>query len=174
MNNRIVKLSRVNGDLDVANPTYIGTGLTYPEGVVVDGAGNIFISDTGFPADPGNDLFGRIVEIPAAAPSSQLTLGVQVNSPSYLGVDASGTLYIANTDDSTVLKMAPDGSSGTPINLTVNGQQNQAWGGLALDMKGDLWAPDLINNQVVKVTQLAPAMDFGTNNFFGLLAAIRQ
>ena len=42
MNNRIVKLSRLNGDLDVANPTYIGTGLTYPEGVVVDGAGNIY------------------------------------------------------------------------------------------------------------------------------------
>ena len=112
MNNRIVKLSRLNGDLDVANPTYIGTGLTYPEGVVVDGAGNIYISDTGFPADPGNDLFGRIVKIPAADPSSQLTLGVQVNSPSYLGVDASGTLYIANTDDSTVLKVTPDGASG--------------------------------------------------------------
>ena len=67
MNNRIVKLSRVNGDLDVAHPTYIGTGLTYPEGVVVDGAGNIFISDTGFPADPGNDTISAgIVEIPVA------------------------------------------------------------------------------------------------------------
>ena len=124
------------------------------------------ISDTGFPADPGNDLFGRIVKIPAASPSSQLTLGVQVSSPSYLGVDASGTLYIANTDDSTVLKMTTDGSSGTPINLTVNGATNQAWGGLALDMKGNLWAPDLVNNQVVKVTQYGAGMNFGTLRCF--------
>ena len=28
-------------------------------------------------------------------------------------------------------------------------------------MKGNLWAPDLLNNQVVKVTQLAPTMNFG-------------
>ena len=167
MNNRIVKLSRVNGDLDAAHPTYIGTGLTYPEGVVVDGSGNIFISDTGFPADPGNDLFGRIVEIPAANPSTQITLGVQVNSPSYLGVDASGTLYIADTDDSLVLQVPPGAGSSTAVNLTVNAAQPQYWGGLALDMKGNLWAPDLLNNQVVKVTQYAPSMNFGTNLFTG-------
>jgi sugar lactone lactonase YvrE len=167
MNNRIVKLSRVNGDLDVAHPTYIGTGLTYPEGVAVDGAGNIFISDTGFPADAPNGLFGRIVEIPAANPSTQLTLGLQVNSPSYLGVDASGTLYIADTDDSLVLQVPPGAATQTPLNLTINAAQPQYWGGLALDMQGNLWAPDFLNNQIVKITQKAPSLNLGII-FFGV------
>ena len=52
-------------------------------------------------------------------------------------------------------------ASRTALNLTVNATQPQYWGGLALDMKGNLWAPDLLNNQVVKVTQFAPGINFG-------------
>ena len=60
-----------------------------------------------------------------------------------------------------MLRVAPDGATGRPSTLRSTGQRSQAWGGLALDMKGNLWAPDLLNNQVVKVAQLAPSMNFG-------------
>lgn len=160
-NNRIIKLVPVNGVLDVAHPTYLGTGLTDPNGVAVDAAGNVFIADTGFPADPMNGKYGRIVKIPEGT-GSQQTLSINVSGPSSIAIDASGQLFIADTNNSRVLQVSPDLVSQTPLNLSVDATQLQYFGGLSMDLKGNLWAPDFLNNQVVRLAPNLPLLNFGT------------
>ncbi|HVJ08623.1 MAG TPA: protease pro-enzyme activation domain-containing protein [Acidisarcina sp.] len=160
MNNRIVKVPAVNGDLDVAHPTYLGTGLTSPNGVAVDGAGNVFIADTGFPSNPANAIYGRIVEIPGGT-GAQQTLNIQVSAPSSIKIDASGQLFIADTNNLRVLQVSPDLTTQTPLNLAINATNPQYFGGIAIDLKGNLWAPDFLNNQIVSVAPNMPLLNFG-------------
>ena len=79
--------------------TYLGTHLSGPAGVAVDGSGNIFIADT------GND---RVVEIPATGSGYGAQFTVPVNglsSPMGLAVDAAANLYIASNGNDRVLKL---------------------------------------------------------------------
>ena len=159
-NNRVIKLLSVNGSLDVANPTYVGTGLTGPTGVAVDAAGNVFIADTGFPSDPVNGIFGRILKIPGGT-GSQQSLSINVNGPSSIAIDASGQLFISDTNNSRILQISSDLSSQTTLNTSINATNPPYFGGLSLDLKGNLWAPDFLNNQVVRLAPNAPLLDLG-------------
>jgi len=75
-------------------------GLSYPEGVAVDGSGNVYIADTDN---------GRLLKETLSA--SSYTQSVVANSatnglsyPYVVAVDGSGNVYIADTDNDRVLK----------------------------------------------------------------------
>ena len=67
--------------------TTVGSGLNYPTGVAVDGAGDVFI------ADSDNN---RVVEVPAGG-GAQTTVGSGLNYPSGVAVDGVGDVFIADT-----------------------------------------------------------------------------
>jgi len=78
--------------------TIIGSGMSNPNGVAVDGAGNVYV------ADSGN---GRLVKETSSGGSySQSILVSGLNFVSGVGVDAAGNLYITDTDNNRLLKDA--------------------------------------------------------------------
>jgi DNA-binding beta-propeller fold protein YncE len=117
--------------------------LSSPAGTVVDGAGDVFVVDT------GNN---RIVEVNAQGTASVLTitgLSPSLSSPSGVAIDGAGNLYIADTGNSRVVKIATAGAGSvvTTGSVTLSSPR-----GVALDQSGDIFVADTGNNRIVEVT----------------------
>ena len=82
------------------------TGLSSPEGVAVDGSGDVFIADTGN---------GRVV-VDKPNGSGGYTQSVVddtgLSDPEGVAVDGSGDVFIADTGNSRVVVDKPNGSGG--------------------------------------------------------------
>ncbi len=121
-----------------------GSGLNYPYGVAVDGAGNVFI------ADSGNN---RVVEVPAGG-GAQTTVGSGLSGPDGVAVDGAGDVFIADTMNSRVVKVPWTGTSWgtqTTLSVSVGGIGLSYPEGVAVDGAGDVFIADTYNNRVVKV-----------------------
>lgn len=111
----------------------LGKGFYLPQGVFVDGAGVVYVADT------GNNLAKKIVD-------GQITrIGNVLNSPGGITADAAHNVYISNTMSNAVEKVAPDGTI-TPVGSGFNHPN-----GLAVDGKGDLFVADTSNNAIKEV-----------------------
>jgi len=158
-----------NGTAGFGGDGGVGTSaqLNAPQGLALDGAGNLYIADTGNArvrkvtaagtistyAGSGTAGFGGDG---AAASSAQL------NIPIGLAVDSGGNLYIADYGNNVVRKVAPGGTIST-----VAGTGLQSYGGdggvatkaglhgpqaVAVDGGGNLYIADSQNNRVRLVT----------------------
>jgi hypothetical protein len=114
----------------------VGSGLNYPTGVAVDGAGDVFIVDS---------ANGQVVKVPAGG-GAQTTLGTGLYSPSEVAVDGAGDVFITDTGNSRVVEVPAGGGAQTTV--------GSGWGtpyGVAVDGEGDVFVADETNNQVVEV-----------------------
>jgi sugar lactone lactonase YvrE len=141
--------------------------LDSPAGVAVDAAGNIYIADTHNQRvrKVNNGTISTIAGITAAGFSGDggAATSAQLSNPSALAVDASGNLYIADTDNHRIRKI-----SGTTI-TTVAGDGEQGFSGdggaataagidspngVAVDAAGRIYIGDT-HNQRVRVVDMA-------------------
>ncbi len=121
----------------------LGSQLSGPEGVAVDGNGDIFIADT------GNN---RIVEIPwtGSEYGQQTTVAVAgLSSPMGLAVDGAGNLYIASNGNAEVVRLAWTGASFGLQSKVGTGLNTPA--AVAADAVGNLYFTDTLNERVNKV-----------------------
>ena len=177
-NHRIRKISTDGTITTVAgNGTggYLGDGaaatsaeLYFPCGVAVDGNGNIFIGDTSnhvvrkvttdgkISTFAGNNSIGYSGDA-AAATSAQL------DRPTAVVVDSKGVVYIADTGNHVIRKVATDGTITTFAGIgTVPGfvgdpgfastAQFYNPEGLALDAAGNLYIADTGNQVIRKIS----------------------
>ncbi len=114
---------------------YIGDGLLatdtrlwYPQGIAVDEAGNLYIADTYNYRIRKVTLDGIITTV---AGGGSLGLGdngpataAGLNLPFGIAVDAQGNIYIADTGNNRIRKVAPDG-----LITTIAGTGNAGYGG---------------------------------------------
>jgi len=108
---RIYRLSpdgRIEWIAGTGTPGMAGNGgpalyaqLSYPAGLALDRAGNLYIADSG----------NRRVRRLAAGVLSTLNVPVTLELPTGLAFDAAGNLYIA--DRSRIVKLSPSGSAST-------------------------------------------------------------
>jgi Ca2+-binding RTX toxin-like protein len=117
-----------------AQSVVLDTGLSYPTGVAVDGAGDVLI------ADSGNN---RVVEL--KPDGTQTTIASGLNGPTGVAVDGAGDVFIADNYNFRVVEVRPDG-----IQTTVGSGLNRP-AGVAVDGAGDLFIADTYNNRVVEV-----------------------
>ncbi|HVO97925.1 MAG TPA: hypothetical protein VMT15_07650 [Bryobacteraceae bacterium] len=154
---------------------YLGDGgpankalLNFPAGIAVDGAGNLYVADSSNNRVRMVNTAGIISTVAGNGNVVYSGDGVQatttaVDRPEGVTVDSQGNLYISETSDSRVRRVAPNG-----IISTLAGQTKKTTGfsgdggpataatlagpcGLAVDGLGNLYIADNSNGRIRKV-----------------------
>jgi hypothetical protein len=149
-----------------------GTGtaalFTAPWGVAVDGAGNVYVADSN---GGNNNLLRKItprgvVTTLAGTPGIRgsadgVGAAAQFNRPYGVAVDGSGNVYVADTSNSTIRKVTPDGVVSTlagtaGISGAVDGTGTAARFslpyGVAVDGAGNVYVADTDNHTIRAIT----------------------
>jgi uncharacterized protein (TIGR03437 family) len=137
-----------------------------PLGVAADTAGNLYVADT------GNNVVRKVAKNVITTIAGNGTAGsngdgsagpsAQLSSPMGLAVDASGNLYIADSQNAKVRRVSSTGvistaaGNGTPgfggDGAAATGAQLNTPLGVVVDAAGNLFIADFSNNRVRKVT----------------------
>jgi uncharacterized protein (TIGR03437 family) len=140
--------------------------LKGPAGVAADAAGRIYLADTGNSRIRRIDPGGNISTVAGNGNASYFGDGLaaraaSVNQPEGVAIDAAGSIYIADTLDSAVRKVNPDGTIttiagyGTPAFTGDGGPATKAAldhpRGVAVDSNGNVYIADTGNNRVRKI-----------------------
>jgi sugar lactone lactonase YvrE len=138
----------------------LGSGFSTPQGVATDGAGNVFVADTGNNA---------VKEILASGSYSVVrTLGGDFSGPQGVAVDGVGNVYVADTGNDAVKELsAQDGYSisttvmsgvTAPAGVSVDGAGNVTVvaSNTQTSVNGSLYVADSANNRVLKRDQTTP------------------
>jgi uncharacterized protein (TIGR03437 family) len=178
-NNRIRKVD-TSGNITtvVGNGTagYTGDGaaataaeINSPGGVLVDGAGNLYIADTAnnvirkvtssgtISTIGGNNASGAGYSGDGAAAT-----GAQINHPSGLAIDSTGIIYFADTRNNVIRAILPNGNMATIAGISTAGFSGDGGiatsaklnnpVGLAIDRFNNLYIADGGNNRVRVIT----------------------
>ena len=141
--------------------------LNQPYGVARDNAGNTYIADTNNNRVRKVPAGGTIVTVAGTGVSGfagdgKAATGAQLNIPQGVALDASGNLYIADTNNRRVRKVDGSGNITTVAGNGIccghtgdNGAATSAQIGspsaLAVDSSGNLYISDVTNNVIRKV-----------------------
>ena len=120
-----------------AQTTVPAIGINGAQSVAVDGAGDVFI------ADSGNR---RVVEVPAGGGPQTVVPANLVSYPLGVAVDGAGDVFIADGTGNRVVEVPAGGGS----QITVGSGLNSPFS-VAVDGAGDVFIADTGNNRVVKV-----------------------
>ncbi len=165
--------------------------LSSAQGVAADGAGNIYIADTGNHLILKVDAAGNMTRVAGIEKNGFSGDGgpaaeARLNAPRGVAVDGAGNLYIADTDNHRIRKVDTEG-----IITTVAGSGSSRWGGfsgdsgpaaearlrdpqdVAVDGAGNLYIADTDNHRIRKVdtegiiTTVAGSGRFSRGGFSG-------
>ena len=139
--------------------------FNHPTGVAVDGSGNLYVSDTTNNTIRKITAAGAVTTLAGLAGVSGAQDGTGAaalfNRPTGLIVDAAGNLYVADTGNSIIRRVAAAGGVTTYAGLSgvaglKDGTGNDAWFNqpqdLALDSAGNLYVADTGNATIRKVS----------------------
>ena len=137
--------------------------LNGPAGVTVDGVGNVFVADTGNNTIRKITTNGVVSTLAGLAGTAGHADGVgtnaQFNGPAGVAVDAAGNVFVADTYNYTIRRVASDGTVTTIAG--VPGQYGYRDGagtnalfdlasGVGVDARGNVYVADTDNNVVRK------------------------
>ncbi|XLZ71744.1 NHL repeat-containing protein [Massilia sp. SR12] len=142
--------------------TLVEAGLVDPYGIAVDGKGNIYFSQGGESNTisvlaPDGSL--RLLAGAAEGYRDGVGAAASFNTPSGVALDGKGNLYIADTGNHVIRKLAPDGSvttvAGSGVAGFMDGQGAQAQFngpvGVAVDTDGMVYVADTYNDRIRRI-----------------------
>ena len=113
----------------------------------------------------------------AAAFSDGVGTGAQFSNPGGMAIDAQGNIYIADTFNNRIRKMAPDGTvttiagngtSGYVDDVGVNAEF-YAPAGLTVDAQGNIFVADYGNNMIRKIKPDGTVSTYAGNGYAGFV-----
>ena len=150
-----------------------------PTALVLDSRGNIFV------ADRNNSLIRKIAPdgtvttvagtVGSTGSTDALGTRAKFRNPSGLAIDSGGNLYVADTDNNLIRRVAPNGAVTTiagkvgPVFFTNGvgscGRFNSPTS-IAIDTNGTLYVSDRYNNAIrqITITSGTPRTGCGTTN----------
>ena len=146
-----------------------GTGaiarFNAPQGIAVDGAGNVYVADTNNSTIRKVTSAGAVTTIAGAAGQTGSADGLagaaRFNAPYAVAVDAAGNVYVADFFNATIRKITPAGAVTTLAGLAgqaamadgagVVARFNQPYG-VAVDGSGNVFVADTYNRAIRQVT----------------------
>jgi hypothetical protein len=108
---------------------YSGGGLSSPQGVAVDQAGNVWV------ANAGNNSVSLFNSTGAAVSGSTGYTAGGLNAPYAIALDQSGNAWVANSGNNTVTELSPSGS----LLAGASGNGLNAPRSIAIDASGDVF-----------------------------------
>ena len=153
------------GPVGSADGTGSAARFNDPDGVAVDGAGNVYVADTFndtirkiTPAGVVTTLAGSPGQVGSADGTGS---AARFNDPEGVAVDAAGNVYVADTRNDTIRKITPAG-----VVTTLAGSPGQAGSadgtgsaarfdfpnGVAVDGAGNVYVADAGNDTIRKIT----------------------
>jgi len=133
-------ISTVAGGATPATPfPGISTGIYEPGGLAADAAGNVYFASLSYVFRLGRDgMLTRVAGTPAAGFSGDgaLAVNAQLSNPYGVAVDGAGNLYIGDTGNNRIRKVAPSGIITTFAGTGINGTTGD--GGPATQARIDL------------------------------------
>ena len=138
--------------------------LSFPSGVAVDPAGNLYIADTGNNRIRRVDASGSITTVAGSGEwrwgGEGLAIEVPMDRPRSIAVDNSGNLYIVGLANSGIRRVDGTGNmswipgSGEPNDGTEDEIRLSRDRGLAVDHAGNVYISNIDNNYVRRVDSL--------------------
>ncbi|MHB8736286.1 MAG: immunoglobulin domain-containing protein, partial [Terriglobales bacterium] len=161
----VMTLAGLAGVTGSADGTGSAARFNSPEGVAVDSAGNLYVTDTNnrtirqvTPAGLVTTLAGLAGNVGSADGTGS---AARFNAPSGMAVDSAGNVYVADYGNDTIRKVTPAGVVTTLVGLAGNVGSADGTGSasrfneaedLALDAGGNLYVADSFNHTIRKVT----------------------
>ena len=161
----IATLAGLAGSSGSADGTRSAARFYNPEGVAVDGSGNVYVGDTSnntirkiTPSGVSSTLAGL-----AGSPGSTDGTGsaARFYHPYGVAVDGSGNIYVADSYNNTIRKITPIGIVSTLAGLAGSAGSTDGTGsaarfyrpsGVAVDISGNVYVADSSNSTIRKVT----------------------
>jgi sugar lactone lactonase YvrE len=195
-NNKIRKITGVgevttlagSGIAGSADGMGIEASFNNPSGVAVDGNGNVYVADSYNNKIRKITASGEVTTLAGSgAPGTANGTGTaaKFNGPSGVTVDQNGILYVADTENQKIRKIAASGAvtnyagSGTSGSTDGTGTEASFYypQGVAVDGTGTLYVADTDNQKIRKieaggvVSTLAGSGSFGSTDGTGTLAS---
>ena len=146
--------------------------LDQPTSVTLDGAGNMYIADSGHDrirkVTASTGIISTIADsggLPGYSGDNGPATGATLSTPSGVALDGAGNLYIADTGNNVVRKIAAstgiittvagNGAPGSPANVGDGGPATSAElnqpEGVTVDASGNLYIADTFNHRIRRV-----------------------
>jgi streptogramin lyase len=153
------------GTSGFVNGTGTAASFSTPFGVAVDSSGNVFVADTGnnairkiTPAGVVSTFAGAVTSLSGFANGTGTE--ASFNTPSFIAVDGSGNVFVADTYNNAIRKITPSGIvstyAGTGKRSFINGIGAVAGFnypyGVAVDSSGNVFVADTFNYAIRKIT----------------------
>jgi hypothetical protein len=153
------------GSMGSADGASAAAQFNFPSGVAVDGAGYVYVADANnhtirkiSPAGVVTTLAGMAGSVGAADGTGSAAL---FNTPRGLSVDGSGSVYVADTGNSTIRKVTPAGvvttlagTAGSRGSADGTGTSAQFWNpwGVSTDGTGNVFVADSWSQTIRRIT----------------------
>ncbi len=170
-NNKIRKITAAgvvstfagSGTAGSTNATGVAASFNNPFGMAIDASGNIYVADR-FTHKIRKITAAGVVSTFAGSGSEGSTNGTGTAAsfkyPNGLAIDASGNVYVADTDNNKIRKITAAGvvstlaGSGAPSSIDATGTAASFNGpmGVAVDASGNVYVSDTYGQKIRKIT----------------------
>ena len=160
----VTTLAGTAGLSGATNGTGTAARFNFPQGVAVDASGNVYVADSDNSVIRKITAGGVVTTLAGTAGLAGATnatgVAARFNVPQDVAVDASGTLYVADTGNNTIREVTPAGvvttlagtagltgfTDGTGAAAQFNSPQ-----GVAVDVDGNVYVGDTFNDVIRKI-----------------------